>query len=120
MSIRPKSYLKLNRFGVYYFRRAIPRNLKPYFAFRQMSRSTFTRDGREARCLALRFNASIELLFSRIREIAQKKYAMEYAMLEWVDWFNHRRLLEPIGNVPPAEREALYYHQPTSQLPIVA
>jgi len=31
--------------------------------------------------------------------------AVEYATLEWVDWFNHRRLLEPIGNVPPAELE---------------
>jgi len=41
--------------------------------------------------------------------------AVEYATLEWVDWFNHRRLLEPIGNVPPAELEASYY-QSTSQL----
>jgi len=31
---------------------------------------------------------------------------VEYATLEWVDWFNHRRLLEPIGDVPPAEFEA--------------
>ena len=31
--------------------------------------------------------------------------------LEWVDWFNHRRLLEPIGNVPPAELELAYYRQ---------
>ena len=30
---------------------------------------------------------------------------VEYATLEWVDWFNHRRLLEPIGNIPPAEAE---------------
>ncbi|MCD2089192.1 integrase core domain-containing protein, partial [Halomonas meridiana] len=37
--------------------------------------------------------------------------AVEYATLEWVDWFNNRRLLEPIGNVPPAERERTYYHQ---------
>jgi putative transposase len=37
--------------------------------------------------------------------------AVEYATLEWVDWFNHRRLLEPIGNVPPAEAEARYYEQ---------
>ncbi len=37
--------------------------------------------------------------------------AVEYATLEWVDWFNHRRLLEPIGNVPPAEREQAYYRQ---------
>lgn len=35
--------------------------------------------------------------------------AVEFATLEWVDWFNHRRLLEPIGNIPPAEAEAQYY-----------
>jgi transposase InsO family protein len=35
--------------------------------------------------------------------------AVEYATLEWVDWFNHRRLLEPIGNTPPAEAEDQYY-----------
>jgi len=35
--------------------------------------------------------------------------AVEFATLEWVDWFNHRRLLETIGNVPPAEAEARYY-----------
>ena len=34
--------------------------------------------------------------------------AVEFATLEWVDWFNHRRLLEPIGNIPPAETEANY------------
>ncbi|WP_158659357.1 integrase core domain-containing protein, partial [Paracoccus denitrificans] len=32
--------------------------------------------------------------------------AVEHATLEWVDWFNNRRLLEPIGNIPPAEAEA--------------
>jgi hypothetical protein len=37
--------------------------------------------------------------------------AVEFATLEWVDWFNHRRLLEPIGNIPPAEAEARYYEQ---------
>ena len=36
---------------------------------------------------------------------------VEYATLEWVDWFNHRRLLEPIGYVPPAELEEEYYRQ---------
>lgn len=35
--------------------------------------------------------------------------AVEYATLEWVDWYNNRRLLEPIGNIPPAEAEAAYY-----------
>lgn len=36
---------------------------------------------------------------------------VEYATLEWVDWYNARRLLEPIGNIPPAEAEARYYTQ---------
>lgn len=36
---------------------------------------------------------------------------VEYATLEWVDWFNHRRRLEPIGNIPPAEFEMNYYRQ---------
>jgi transposase InsO family protein len=37
--------------------------------------------------------------------------AVEFATLEWVDWYNNRRLLEPIGNMPPAEAEARYYAQ---------
>jgi len=37
--------------------------------------------------------------------------AVEFATLTWVDWFNTRRLLEPIGYVPPAEYEANYYQQ---------
>src|ERR1700748_3586854 len=35
--------------------------------------------------------------------------AVEFATLGWVDWFNHRRLLEPIGNIPPAEAEQRYF-----------
>jgi len=35
--------------------------------------------------------------------------AVEYATLEWVDWFNNCRLLEPLGNLPPAEAEARFY-----------
>jgi putative transposase len=35
--------------------------------------------------------------------------AVEYGTLEWVHWFNQRRLLEPIGNIPPAEAEEQYY-----------
>jgi len=41
--------------------------------------------------------------------------AVEYATLEWVDWFNHRRLLEPIGNLPPAELEMSYFHSGTAK-----
>lgn len=36
---------------------------------------------------------------------------VEYSTLEWVDWFNHRRLLEPIGYIPPAEFEADYWRK---------
>ena len=35
--------------------------------------------------------------------------AIEFATLEWVDWFNNRRLLEPIGFIPPAEAEERYF-----------
>ena len=38
--------------------------------------------------------------------------AVELATLEWVDWFNNRRLLEPIGNIPPAESEKHRYAMP--------
>ncbi len=43
------------------------------------------------------------------------KEAVELATLEWVSWFNHHRLLEPIGYIPPAEAEANYYRQLTER-----
>jgi len=45
------------------------------------------------------------------RDRWQTLEAVEFATLRWVDWFNHRRLLGPIGFVPPAEHEATYYQQ---------
>ena len=45
--------------------------------------------------------------------------AVEYATLEWVDWFNNRRLLEPIGNIPPAEAEQRY-HDAVNAQPLAA
>ena len=48
------------------------------------------------------------------------KEAVELATLEWVSWFNHHRLLEPIGYIPPAEAEANYYRQLASQTSTVA
>ena len=41
--------------------------------------------------------------------------AVEFATLEWVDWFNNRRLLEPIGNIPPLELEQAYYQAQEAQ-----
>jgi putative transposase len=42
---------------------------------------------------------------------------VEYATLEWVDWFNHRRLLEPIGHLPPAEFEAAFQREEDPNYP---
>jgi putative transposase len=36
---------------------------------------------------------------------------VEYATMDWVDWFNHHSVLEPIGNMPPAELELMYHQQ---------
>jgi putative transposase len=36
---------------------------------------------------------------------------VDSATLEWVDWFNHRRLVQPIGDIPPAELEQSHYRQ---------
>ncbi len=48
------------------------------------------------------------------------KESVELATLEWVSWFNHHRLLEPIGYIPPAEAEANYYRLLANQAAIVA
>jgi transposase InsO family protein len=45
--------------------------------------------------------------------------AVEFATREWVDGFNHRRLLEPIGNIPPAEAETAFHAQ-LEAMPIAA
>ena len=47
------------------------------------------------------------------------KESVELATLEWVSWFNHHRLLEPIGYIPSAEAEANYYRQLASQVSMV-
>ena len=61
-------------------------------------------------------NALAETIIGLFKtEVIQRKgpwragEAVEFATLRWVDWFNNRRLLEPIGHVPPAEYEAQYY-----------
>ena len=40
---------------------------------------------------------------------------VEFATLEWIDWFNNRRILEPIGDIPPIEFEQQYYDQQGAQ-----
>jgi putative transposase len=48
------------------------------------------------------------------------KEAVELATLEWVSWFNHYRLMEPLGYIPPAEAEANYYGQHHRQAAMAA
>ena len=48
------------------------------------------------------------------------KESLELATLEWVSWFNHHRLLEPIGHLPPAEAEANYYRHLAEQVAVAA
>lgn len=45
---------------------------------------------------------------------------VEFATLEWVWWFNHHRLLEPIGYIPPAEHEEMYYRQELDHAAVAA
>ena len=45
---------------------------------------------------------------------------VEFATLNWVDWFNNRRLLEPLGHIPPAEFESNYYDQQRGAAAVVA
>ena len=49
------------------------------------------------------------------RQSWKNREAVELATLDWVSWFNHQRLLAPIGYIPPAEAEANYYRQLASQ-----
>lgn len=58
-----------------------------------------------------------ELIHRRARW--KTKESVELATLEWVTRFNHHRLLEPIGYIPPAETEANYYRQLASQVTAV-
>ena len=46
--------------------------------------------------------------------------SVELATLEWVAWYNHERLMPPLGYIPPAEAEANYYRQLASQAAMVA
>lgn len=53
------------------------------------------------------------------RQSWKHREAVELATLDWVDWYNHKRLLGPIGHIPPAEAEANYYQQ-RAALPMAA
>ena len=66
------------------------------------------------------------VIFTSLRTEGDQGYGamaermVELATLEWVSWFNHHRLLGPIGYIPPAEAEANYHRQLASQSSMVA
>jgi transposase InsO family protein len=61
--------------------------------------------------LAETVNGLFKTELIRRRGLWRSLEAVELATLEWVDWFNNRRLLEPTGNLPPAEAKQRYYIQ---------
>jgi transposase InsO family protein len=70
--------------------------------------------------LAETINGLYKAELSHRRAPWKTKEAVELATLEWVAWFNHHRLLEPIGYIPPAEAEANYYRQLADQATALA
>ena len=89
--------LRLHPTGTLSLRRAGTRSLRPLHSYDN--------------ALAETINGLFKAEVSHRRGPWRSFEAVEFATLEWVDWFNTRRLLEPIGNVPPAEAEARYYAQ---------
>lgn len=74
MAVRLASYLHRNRFGIFYFRRVIPPDIRKFFAFREVYRSLATASSREAAKAARVLSARIEVLFDRLRsDMAGKK-----------------------------------------------
>ena len=78
---------------------------------RQLQRRQPLDSYRSINALAETINGLFKTEVIRRRGPWRRLEAVEFATLEWVDWFNNRRLLEPIGNIPPAEAEARYYAQ---------
>lgn len=56
-----------------------------------------------------RFGAGFFRSFEHDQQLRRSFETVEFATLEWLDWFDLRRLLEPVGNISPAEAEERYY-----------
>lgn len=108
MRYRAADYLKRNRFGIFYFRRVIPPELRGFFALREVARSTGRTDRREAVALARRYSAGLELLFERLRAVA-KKAKDEGLRVDWtvkLDFDEDGSLRSILADVKPGEEQS--------------
>jgi transposase InsO family protein len=71
--------------------------------------SVCSRDDSYDNALAVNINGLYKMELIHRRGPWKTKESLELATLEWAHWFNHQRLPEPIGYIPPAEVEASYY-----------
>lgn len=107
LGIKVVSHLKRNRFGMLYFRRVVPPDVRRYFAFKEISRSTGTSKRGEAASLARRLGATLDLLFERLREVAKKKPELLRAnMMLGMDFEKDGTLKAIFANLEPGEEEA--------------
>jgi putative transposase len=67
-----------------------------------------------ARALAETINGLYKTEIIRRRKSWRTMDEVEIETLKWVDWFNNRRLLEPIGNIPHAKAEEAFYANPNT------
>lgn len=108
MRYRAAEYLKRNRFGIFYFRRVIPPDLRVFFAFKEVARSTGRSDRREAAALARRYSAGLELLFDRLRTLAKDK-KNEPLKVDWtvqLDFDEDGSLKSVLADVKPGEEQS--------------
>ena len=108
MKIKVVSHLKRNRFGMLYFRRVIPPDVRCFFAFKEISRSTGTSKQGEAGALARRLCVTLDLLFERLREVAKNKKPedLRAGLIVMIDFEKDGTLKSLFTDLEPGEEDA--------------
>ena len=105
---RAAEHLKQNRFGIFYFRRVIPPELRGFFAIKQVSRSMGTSDRKHAAARARRNSAALDLLFERSQAFAKGKKNGEL-QVDWtvkLDFEEDGSLKSLLADVAPGKEQA--------------
>jgi integrase len=106
---RAAAYLKRNRFGVFYYRRVLPPDVRKFFAFTEVARSLKTGSLGEAACLARRYGASLDFLFDQLRTVASHKKDKEVLRTDLIvalDFERDGTLKAFKTQIEPGEEEA--------------